>query len=101
MTSRAFLRRRELDTVLGAEIGPRIVFMGEVVALRAGYDLVLEDGATHVVRSSSCVAIGFATCVDTRHIFGNWPTGNGLEALSTEYVGISVGFGYATGLELE
>lgn len=96
---RAFAKDDELDRVADPEVGPLAVLMGEFVKVRLGHVAVFSDDVTHIIRSSSCLGVFIAICIDTRHVLGTWPLATGTRYIETHFVGVSMGVGLTTGLD--
>ncbi len=92
---RAFGSNDMDDFAARPQLGGIAVWMWELVAVRFQYDRIFADPGWHLFRSETCFEGFFALCVDTRHLATEF---DGAPRV-TDFVGISFGFGLASGLE--
>lgn len=92
---RAFAADAVADFAGAPQLGFISVLLWEIVAARIQYDHIFMSEPWEVIRSEICIEIGAAICVDTRHLVADF------EGVQREpaFVGITFGFGFATGYE--
>jgi hypothetical protein len=82
-----------MERYASAEIGPTAHFNLGAFSSQVGYVALFRGGTSHLIRSSTCVGIGFVACVDTRHM-----TLPEFDLGMHGYVGVSVGIGWVAGV---
>lgn len=92
---RSFAGDDTSDVVGAPELGAATVFMWELFSGHVLYDRVFEGEGTDVIRGSACFLPVVGVCVDVRYVLADF---DGV-ARSPNYVGVSFGFGFASGLE--
>lgn len=91
--SRARIDDRTMDRVAAVSFGPLLDFRTGAFATRIEYDALFHGAVVQILRSSTCLGVGFAACVDTRHM-----TFPDLNAGFYGYVGVSFGVGWVAGV---
>lgn len=92
---RSFAAADTSDVVGAPEVGAAAIFMWELFSANVLYDRVFEAEGVDVIRANGCFLPIVGVCVDVRYVLASF---EGVRR-TPNYVGVTFGFGFASGLE--